>query len=39
MEDILVEPLAIKDGSVKLPIVSGYQSLVDWTKVTTLRAA
>jgi L-Ala-D/L-Glu epimerase len=37
MEDILVEPLAIKNGYVMLPSVSGYESLIDWNRVATLR--
>lgn len=39
MEEILVEPLAIKDGSVELPAVAGYEPLIDWNKVASLRAA
>jgi L-alanine-DL-glutamate epimerase-like enolase superfamily enzyme len=39
MEEILVDPLTIKDGSIKLPEISGYEALVDWTKVSNLCAA
>jgi hypothetical protein len=39
MEDILVEPLTIKDGSVALPATAGYETLIDWSKVLSLRAA
>jgi L-alanine-DL-glutamate epimerase-like enolase superfamily enzyme len=39
MEDILVEPLTIKDGSVALPTTAGYETLIDWNKVSSLRAA
>jgi L-alanine-DL-glutamate epimerase-like enolase superfamily enzyme len=36
MDDILLEPLAIKNGSIELPSVSGYEALVDWKKVESL---
>ena len=39
MDEILVDPLTIKDGSIKLPEISGYEALVDWKKVSTLCAA
>jgi L-alanine-DL-glutamate epimerase-like enolase superfamily enzyme len=39
MEEILVEPLTIKDGSIKLPEISGYEALVDWAKVASLGVA
>ena len=39
MEEILVDPLTIKDGNIKLPEISGYEALVDWKKVSTLCAA
>jgi L-alanine-DL-glutamate epimerase-like enolase superfamily enzyme len=38
MEEILIEPLTIKGGGIKLPDISGYETLVDWEKVSTLRA-
>lgn len=37
MNDILAEPLLIKDGAVELPAVSGYEPLIDWDKVSSLR--
>jgi L-alanine-DL-glutamate epimerase-like enolase superfamily enzyme len=39
MDEILVEPLIIKGGSIRLPEVSGYEALVDWSKISTLCAA
>jgi L-alanine-DL-glutamate epimerase-like enolase superfamily enzyme len=39
MPEILIEPLQIKDGSVRLPATCGYEPLVDWDKVAALRAA
>jgi L-alanine-DL-glutamate epimerase-like enolase superfamily enzyme len=39
MDDILIEPLRIKDGMVELPAVAGYEPLVDWRKVSAMRAA
>jgi L-alanine-DL-glutamate epimerase-like enolase superfamily enzyme len=38
MDDILLEPLRIEDGKVKLPAVSGNAPLIDWDKVSSLRA-
>jgi L-alanine-DL-glutamate epimerase-like enolase superfamily enzyme len=37
--DILHEPLSIKDGSVTLPMVGGYEPLIDWQRVASLRVA
>ena len=39
LEDVLIEPLMIKNGCVELPAVPGYESLIDWNKVSRLRAA
>jgi L-alanine-DL-glutamate epimerase-like enolase superfamily enzyme len=39
MQDVLIAPLAIKNGCVELPAVSGYESLIDWDRVSALRAA
>jgi L-alanine-DL-glutamate epimerase-like enolase superfamily enzyme len=39
MENILIEPLIIKHGRVELPALSGYESLIDWNRVSALRAA
>ena len=39
MQDVLNEPLTIKNGYVELPAVSGYESLIDWNRVSQLRAA
>jgi L-alanine-DL-glutamate epimerase-like enolase superfamily enzyme len=39
MDEILLEPLRIKDGNVELPGTSGYEPLIDWNKVASLSAA
>src|SRR5688572_21881955 len=39
MQDVLLEPLKIKNGCVELPAVPGYESLIDWNRVSQLRAA
>lgn len=39
MDDVLLQPLAFRDGSVELPATSGYALLIDWTKVKSLCAA
>jgi L-alanine-DL-glutamate epimerase-like enolase superfamily enzyme len=39
MENILIEPLTIEHGRVELPVLSGYESLIDWNRVSALRAA
>jgi L-alanine-DL-glutamate epimerase-like enolase superfamily enzyme len=39
MDDILLEPLRIKDGQVELPPAVGHEPLVDWAKLSSLRAS
>jgi L-alanine-DL-glutamate epimerase-like enolase superfamily enzyme len=33
MDDVLLDPLQIKDGKVRLPSTPGYEPLIDWRKV------
>jgi L-alanine-DL-glutamate epimerase-like enolase superfamily enzyme len=36
MDDILLQPLQIKQGKVALPATAGYGPLIDWKKVSSL---
>jgi L-alanine-DL-glutamate epimerase-like enolase superfamily enzyme len=37
MDDVLLDPLRIKDGKVRLPSTPGYEPLIDWQKIASLR--
>jgi hypothetical protein len=37
MPEILLQPLLIREGTIKLPASTGFHDLVDWKMVEALR--